>query len=1003
MSELTGYVCWSRANVQATIATEAVSPSDSVFVATHAPLDIRRVTVAGGDTGTIVTEPELLAEFLDRPTNNGVLVAPVLGTSGAGKSHLVRWVHTRIPDAPGRRVIYLRKESTSLAGVVGELMMGLSGEPFDEIRKNVGRLGRDVTREVLEHRLLNELAESLRAAAGETPQERALCGETGLYLLLHDPVFRTRLLRPGALVPRRAEHAIAGRGSADTDVPLQFTEDDLPADVLELSQAAAASQRLFRQLVASDVLRRTAITLLNRHLDVAVMQAAYLGVGRVQEAFLEIRRALATSGDEIVLLVEDFALVQGIQRDLLEAIIETGVRDGRNVLAPIRTLLAVTSGYYESLPLTVRTRIESSTPFRYELAVTLGRRAGASAATEQRAVDFVGRYLNAARLGRDRIDAIGAADAEAVPNRCDECPVQEQCHAGFGTASTGHGLYPYNRAALLRAVRSAAPPDEEPGSFNPRTVLSRVVKNVLLDYDDDIAQRAFPNDRFAAEFPARGDEPVLSAAVADQATSTVDGERRRQLLEFWGGAPAEFGNLAPEIHEAFAIPPVSGADAVPAPRPPDDGDAKASPKAAVGGLLPSAQKYLRAIEDWNGRGGEFPQDVARLVRGAVHRAIVSRITWADPATRDVTDAMVLKGWPNDARTIGIEGARDRIARNVTPPIWFARTPESARFFEDLVKIANKVTEGTLEARMRLDRLAAEYADVARERVLAATGRTDPDLRAALKAAVAGAVAAGVTVPKADVADLLSAALTKNLPPRGDQAIRSELWTRTVDRHAAERGKLVDGIRDALGASQGATGEVNTVDAVRAVALLKAVKKDRQPDDPASWPEWARSAAGALLPLPAAVDSQLEVLRTVLAEIRARLPRGTGFAETAKAVEQAIEAGDAHGYVRADDVRALRERNTRATEVATSRDADALERDLESLGDDAPYERRLAVAAVDRGPGLGLMRDFLVENDRWLDAGLPLARTGGDDDVQELVERVGTVVGRWRAVAADEEA
>ncbi len=62
--------------------------------------------------------------------------------------------------------------------------------------------------------------------------------------------------------------------------------------------------------------------------DVAVMEATNLGVGRIYKAFLEIRRLLAGK-KEIVLLVEDFALVQGVQRDLLDAITETSERGGR--------------------------------------------------------------------------------------------------------------------------------------------------------------------------------------------------------------------------------------------------------------------------------------------------------------------------------------------------------------------------------------------------------------------------------------------------------------------------------------------------------------------------------------------------------------------------------------------------------------------------------------------------------------------------------------------------
>lgn len=613
MSELTGFVCWSRENVFSTIATEAVSPSDSVFLATHAPLEILRVSVAGrqGQTERVVTEAELLDDFLQRPTNNGVLVVPVLGASGAGKSHLVRWVHANTPPQPKCRVIYLPKDSTSLAGVVDKLLMDLDGPPFDDIRRDVGKLGRDITRDALERRLLDQLAESLRVAEPTTSQDRALVGENGLYLLLHDPFFREHLLRPGALVPRRAVHAIDGRGTDEPDVPLQFTVDDLPTDALDVTKAALVSQRLFGQLVANDALKPAAAELLNRHLDVAVMQAADLGVGRLQQAFLAIRRALAADGEEIVLLVEDFALVQGIQRDLLDAILETSQRDGRTILAPIRTLLAVTTGYYGSLVDTVRTRIESSSPVRYELRVSLGQGAERSERTEQHVVDFVGRYLNAARLGRARIEEGGARDAASVENACDGCPVREPCHAGFGTASTGHGLYPYNGPALLRAVRASSPTGR-PDEFNPRAALARVIRHVLTEYASAIEHRAFPNDEFIADFPPRRDDRILSPTVSDLATRTTEGPRRRVLLEFWGGAPDEFVNLAPEIHEAFAIPAVPDAASLartptdttptPSPTPPQSPAAVRPVPAGVEQLGQSTRRMLTAIAEWNGRG-----------------------------------------------------------------------------------------------------------------------------------------------------------------------------------------------------------------------------------------------------------------------------------------------------------------------------------------------------------------------------------------------------------------
>ncbi len=125
------------------------------------------------------------------------------------------------------------------------------------------------------------------------------------------------------------------------------------------------------QLRGSDELLATAVQLLNENLDQAVLRLANLTGGKLQQAMLDIRRELHNK-QEIVLLVEDFAVIQGVQRDLLDAITEVSVREGREELAPIRTLMAVTRGYYDTLADTVTTRVAAGVPYLYDLDVSFG-------------------------------------------------------------------------------------------------------------------------------------------------------------------------------------------------------------------------------------------------------------------------------------------------------------------------------------------------------------------------------------------------------------------------------------------------------------------------------------------------------------------------------------------------------------------------------------------------------------------------------------------------------
>ena len=333
MSTQVNFVCWSPEVVTATIPTEAATPSDEVLLATHTPLRITRRATLGGasDVMETINEQQVLDEFLNGAPTNGVRVATVLGESGAGKSHLVRWTHANIADHPKRSIVYLQKTETSLKDVVEHLLLDQVDPEFDDIRRRVGTLGSGATVEEMEQKILAELAEALRTHESQTPLGKALVGENGLSLFFLDPLFRQHMLRPGSFIKRRADHALHGRDPDAPDVPLEFTVDELPLDIVDyanLKDAAAATQKLFARLSSNGAMQLEAVRLLNELLDVAVTKAASLNVGDVSQAFKRIREKLV--GEEIIVLIEDVALIQGVRRDLLDAIVEVGVVRGRN-------------------------------------------------------------------------------------------------------------------------------------------------------------------------------------------------------------------------------------------------------------------------------------------------------------------------------------------------------------------------------------------------------------------------------------------------------------------------------------------------------------------------------------------------------------------------------------------------------------------------------------------------------------------------------------------------
>src|SRR5690348_16134334 len=108
MADFRGFLCWTPETAAATINTEAVSPSRAVFLATHAPLRIRRAGLDGRalvSEGPLIDENTVLKDFLSLQSDTGALLLPIVGDSGTGKSHLVRWVRENLPSSDKYKVI----------------------------------------------------------------------------------------------------------------------------------------------------------------------------------------------------------------------------------------------------------------------------------------------------------------------------------------------------------------------------------------------------------------------------------------------------------------------------------------------------------------------------------------------------------------------------------------------------------------------------------------------------------------------------------------------------------------------------------------------------------------------------------------------------------------------------------------------------------------------------------------------------------------------------------
>ena len=355
------------------IKPEAENPSDAVFLAVHQQMTFVRTSFANQQKESR-TERQLLKAFL-RDDPSGRIIMPILGESGIGKSHLIRWLDVQLrqrDDDKDRHVIRIPK-SSSLKSVLGRILDGLEGPRYQEIREQLKSAREQMDDIGARNRVRAELLSAIERKFDAASERKAKAKKSGgefseedklwighgdgraLRAVFNDPATDKLFLdgtkeRPG-IISELSRHLT--KDSKEEDAPRrQFEEEDfLVPDALAESvhqNASPIANKYLQRLAGSNGKHREAVVkLLNKIVDDAIAPLATPADTSLAELFYEVRRQLLQEGRELVLLVEDFAVLAGVQGALLDAMIREGEVGGKAEACMIRTALAVTDGYFE--------------------------------------------------------------------------------------------------------------------------------------------------------------------------------------------------------------------------------------------------------------------------------------------------------------------------------------------------------------------------------------------------------------------------------------------------------------------------------------------------------------------------------------------------------------------------------------------------------------------------------------------------------------------------------
>jgi len=598
------YICWKPEELSKVIHTEAEATQESLFLAIHTDSEIK-VSILGSKVKNI-TYQAFLKDFLEGEHGNNVQVV-IEGESGSGKSHLVQWMRFNIPENENRIVITISKTQNNLYSVLKKLVAHLPNEEQikynEKLQRTESGLKNDTER-------INEFLSSLaRTIEKDMPQGINQEEEENLIPLLpklfDDPYFRDKFFNNHEIINNIIALIFSNSSTnRNSESRQEFKQQHLPLNAKQATNASQSTQEVLDVLQEEDLLK-ISLEIINRNLDKAITRTLSFSPDDLIELMSDIRSYFYRQNQELILLIEDFAQLQGVDTALLQVL----TVEGSGELCQIRWAMAVTTGYFEKLEDTVRTRMT----FKVNM--------DAPKDSDSYILKLGSRYLNAIRLGDENIKSwyeSYRSNPIEITNHCDSCEYKKVCHSAFG-AIDEIGLYPFNETALLQMAKKADV--EKSDIFRPRIFINKVLKRNL--------NREMVQTLKDGQYPPKDLEEFSTTRLSSEEINKLENmdltnsKRIEILLEIWSETTT-LVNLDKNIHNAFSLPLLENIgkeekqienDKI------SDEIIKETEKPFV-----KHDVNIEIIDKW-GRGEEIKASTISKLRPIIYKSIINYIDW----------------------------------------------------------------------------------------------------------------------------------------------------------------------------------------------------------------------------------------------------------------------------------------------------------------------------------------------------------------------------------------
>ena len=544
---------------------DVITNTQGDFLATHVPFKNLVITdhaeLTRQEKQQTKTEEEAYLALID-PKDEDQFVL-VKGSSGTGKSHLIRWfdamIESRKPD--NETVLFIKRNDNTLKGTIRQLldMPEIQHIPNKEAYKRLLSAATTIPESELKATIYYNYLIKIESddGKGDIGDVRRLSNVDRKHLiaLMENALFKSRMMADGGPIDRIlaklgnddmsiVKDEVAGFTASDFDVNIDFYNA-----LINDGADSKARKIIENRIMATPNFTTTLADYLNTFNDDVMQRCSGLEPGDLGQVFVEIRQELKKQNRSLTLFIEDITAFTGVNSALIDVLTtnRAGMYDSEN-LCRINAIVGSTDGYYNhSFKENYKERIRHFITIDDDVFVD----------DPEGLIQFFARYLNTISLDENSISEWlrnGAKEENYPVHQATIC--KGWCCYPFSDGKEIN-LFPFTRQAITALIMA-----QEPSGRKPRSLIRNIIEPYIQECFGDL-------NSFPQEAPTVNDEDKsLRRHIYNR--KDIDEKTKIRLFRFmsiWGDGTQDvyvddgikyIGGIEESIYSELGLPIVEG-------------------------------------------------------------------------------------------------------------------------------------------------------------------------------------------------------------------------------------------------------------------------------------------------------------------------------------------------------------------------------------------------------------------------------------------------------------